>query len=54
MELRFGDVAGFAGIGDHVALLHLVAAIDQRALGMGIGRDVIVVVLDEHEIAVAL
>ncbi len=53
MQLRAGDVAGLAGIADDLALGDIVAAAHNDALGMGVGGDVAVVMLDEHEIAVA-
>ncbi len=54
MKLRRGHVARVAGIADHLTLGDIVAAIDDETVGMRVGRDIAVVVLDEHEVAVAL
>ena len=44
-----------AGIADHLALRHAVAATDDDdAFGMGIGGDIAIVMPDQDEIAVAL
>ena len=36
------DIAGVAGIADHLALGDMVAAVDQQPLGMGVGGDIAV------------
>ena len=54
MQLRRGDVAGLAGLGDHLAALDRVAALDVEFAVVGVGGDEAVGVADQHEIAVAL
>ena len=54
VQLRRVDVAGLAGLGDHLAALDGVAALDHQLAGMGIGGDEAVGVADQHQIAVAL
>ena len=54
MQLRRGDVAGLAGIADHLALGHEIAARHDQPVGMGIGGDIAARMLDQHQIAVIL
>ena len=54
MQLRLGDIACGSGIGNDLAPLHPCAALHRHRIGMGVGRDVAIVVMDQHEIAVTL
>src|SRR5208283_1150686 len=54
VELGRVDVAGVAGLGDHLAALDGVAALDVEFAVVGVGADEAVRMLDQHQIAVAL
>src|SRR5215208_959132 len=54
MELRRVDIAGLAGLGDHLAPLDRIAPLDHQLLGMSVGGDVAIRMPDQHEIAIAL
>src|SRR6266481_4197475 len=54
MHLWFRDVAGFTGRADDLSPRYPIAALDVDPLGMGIGRDITIVVPDQNEIAVTL
>ena len=53
MHLRLLDRAGFTGFADHLPAGHLVAALDQEFVVVGIGGDPAVVVADQNKIAIA-
>src|SRR5947209_8544313 len=54
MQLRGGNVAGLAGLRDHLAAMHRIAALDVKLAIVGVGRHVTIGVADQHEIAIAL
>src|ERR1700722_17174255 len=54
VKLRRRDVAGLAGMRNHVATFDVVAALNQDIAGMRVSGDETVGVAHQHEIAVAL
>src|SRR5208282_5013169 len=54
VELRRIDVAGVAGLGDHLPALDLIAALDVEFAVVAISRDEAIGMLDENEVAVTL
>src|SRR5882724_5056483 len=54
MHLRRRDAAGLAGLGDDLAALHGVVALDHDLAGMRVGGDIAVGVPDQHQVAVGL
>src|SRR5262245_27644538 len=51
MHTRAGGAAGIAGLGDDLALLHLVALLDQQRLVVAVGGDVAAGMLDQQKVA---
>src|SRR4051812_11538773 len=54
MQLRRSDLAGLPGLGDDLAALDGLAALDQQLAGMGIGGDVAIGMPDQDQVAVTL
>ena len=54
MQLRRGDTAGLAGLGDHLAAFDDVPLLDQHFARVSVSGDKSVAVAHQHQIAIAL
>src|SRR6185369_3610011 len=52
MQLRLADIAGRADTCDDLAARHLLPALDQHLIAMGVGRDPPIGMFDENQITV--